>query len=142
MSSATEAGPMAGASVGDGIHPVVWHDGAVVMIDQRRLPSEEVYLRYETWQQVADAICTMVVRGAPALGVAAGMGMVLAARAALRAGAGEPVPASRRDSGLRSKLHLKAYSKPVQLPITFPGRLRRWSASGVMRLCHPRPSWR
>jgi methylthioribose-1-phosphate isomerase len=90
MSSATEAGPMAGASVGDGIHPVVWHDGAVVMIDQRRLPSEEVYLRYETWQQVADAICTMVVRGAPALGVAAGMGMVLAARAALRACAGEP----------------------------------------------------
>ncbi len=60
------------------------------MIDQRRLPLEEVYLRCHTWEAVADAIRTMAVRGAPALGVAAGMGMALAARAALRAGAGEP----------------------------------------------------
>ncbi|OFW57471.1 MAG: S-methyl-5-thioribose-1-phosphate isomerase [Actinobacteria bacterium RBG_16_64_13] len=60
------------------------------MIDQRRLPLEEVDVVCETWEQVADAICTMVVRGAPAIGVAAGMGMALAARAALRAGAGAP----------------------------------------------------
>ena len=53
------------------------------MIDQRRLPLEEVYLRCTTWQEVADAICNMTVRGAPALGVTAGMGMALAARAAL-----------------------------------------------------------
>ena len=68
-----------------GIHPVVWEDGVVVMIDQRRLPLEEVHLRCRTWQEVAGAICSMAVRGAPALGVAAGMGMALAARAALRA---------------------------------------------------------
>jgi methylthioribose-1-phosphate isomerase len=71
------------------VHPVVWDDGVVVMIDQRRLPLEEVYLRCRTWQDVADAICSMAVRGAPALGVAAGMGMALAARAALRASAGD-----------------------------------------------------
>ena len=65
----------------DGVHPVVWEDGVVVMIDQRRLPLEEVLLRCETWQEVADAICTMAVRGAPALGVAAAMGMALAAQA-------------------------------------------------------------
>ena len=83
------AGP-AGAASTDSIRTVEWHDGAVVMIDQRRLPLEEAYLRCETWEEVADAICTMAIRGAPALGVAAGMGMALAARAALRASAGEP----------------------------------------------------
>jgi methylthioribose-1-phosphate isomerase len=76
----------------DNIRTIEWHDGVVVMIDQRRLPLEEVYVRCETWEQVADAICTMAIRGAPALGVAAGMGMALAARAALRASAGAPAP--------------------------------------------------
>ncbi len=75
---------------GGPIRTVEWQEGVVVLIDQRRLPLEEVYLRCETWEAVADAICTMAIRGAPALGVAAGMGMALAARAALRAGAGEP----------------------------------------------------
>ena len=60
------------------------------MIDQRRLPLDEVYVRCETWEQVAEAICTMAIRGAPALGVVAGMGMALAARAALRSSAGKP----------------------------------------------------
>jgi methylthioribose-1-phosphate isomerase len=80
-----------GLVVGAGpIRTVEWHDGVVVMIDQRRLPLDEAYVRCETWEQVAEAICTMAIRGAPALGVAAGMGMALAARAALRAGADEP----------------------------------------------------
>jgi len=74
----------AGSSSGvEGASTIVWRDGTVVMIDQRRLPLEEVYLRCETWQEVADAICTMAIRGAPALGVAAAMGMALAARTAL-----------------------------------------------------------
>jgi methylthioribose-1-phosphate isomerase len=92
--SASAAGNGAAAvgktiSAGD-IHPVVWRDGVVVMIDQRRLPLKEVEISCETWEEVADAIRSMAVRGAPALGVAAGMGMALAARAALRASAGEP----------------------------------------------------
>jgi methylthioribose-1-phosphate isomerase len=66
------------------IRTVEWQDGTVELIDQRRLPLEEVYLRCETWQEVADAIREMAVRGAPAIGVA------LAARAALRSSAGEP----------------------------------------------------
>ena len=72
------------------IRTVEWQDGAVVIIDQRRLPLDEVYVRCHTWEAVADAIRTMAVRGAPALGVAAGMGMALAARAALLSGAGDP----------------------------------------------------
>lgn len=73
----------------DSIRTVEWRDGVVVMIDQRRLPLEEAYIHCESWEQVADAIMTMAVRGAPAIGVAAGMGMALAARAALRTSGGD-----------------------------------------------------
>ncbi len=58
---------------------LAWQDDSVVMIDQRRLPGEEVYLRYRTYLGVAEAIRSMVVRGAPAIGVAGAMGAALAA---------------------------------------------------------------
>src|SRR5713226_8398521 len=54
-------------------------DDAVVFLDQRRLPLEEVDVRCGTVSAVADAIRTMVVRGAPAIGVAAAYGIALAA---------------------------------------------------------------
>jgi len=57
-----------------------WEDGEVVMIDQRKLPSREVYVRCRTAQAVAKAIRTMVIRGAPAIGVAAAMGVALELR--------------------------------------------------------------
>jgi methylthioribose-1-phosphate isomerase len=50
------------------------------MLDQRRLPGEEVEREYRRWEDVADAIRTLVVRGAPAIGVTAAFGVVLAAR--------------------------------------------------------------
>jgi methylthioribose-1-phosphate isomerase len=53
---------------------------AVVMIDQRKLPAEEVYVRCTTAPEVARAIRTMVIRGAPAIGVAAAMGIALGMR--------------------------------------------------------------
>ena len=53
---------------------------AVVMIDQRKLPAEEVYVRCKTAPEVARAIKTMVIRGAPAIGVAAAMGLALGMR--------------------------------------------------------------
>ena len=55
-------------------------DGAVVMIDQRKLPATEVYVTCKTAQEVAKAIKTMVIRGAPAIGVAAAMGLALGMR--------------------------------------------------------------
>ncbi len=58
-----------------------WEGDAVVLIDQRRLPVHETYLRCESWQTVASAITDMVVRGAPAIGITAAYGMALAARA-------------------------------------------------------------
>src|SRR3979490_3043292 len=48
---------------------------AVVMIDQRKLPAREIYVRCKTAAEVARAIRTMVIRGAPAIGVAAAMGL-------------------------------------------------------------------
>jgi methylthioribose-1-phosphate isomerase len=63
-----------------------WADDAIVMIDQRKLPGEEVYVRCRSVQDVAKAIKTMVIRGAPAIGVAAAMGLALAARTSKAAG--------------------------------------------------------
>jgi methylthioribose-1-phosphate isomerase len=63
------------------ITPVRWEDGRLVLLDQTKLPVEEVERAYTTWPKVAEAIRTLVVRGAPAIGVAAAFGVVLAARA-------------------------------------------------------------
>ena len=63
------------------ITPLRWEHGHLVLVDQTRLPAEEVERVCATWQEVADAIRTLVVRGAPAIGVAAAFGVVLAAQA-------------------------------------------------------------
>jgi methylthioribose-1-phosphate isomerase len=60
---------------------IEWIDDAVVMIDQTRLPGEEVYNTYTDFQSVAEAIKGMIIRGAPAIGVAAAMGVALGAQA-------------------------------------------------------------
>jgi methylthioribose-1-phosphate isomerase len=62
------------------IKTLEWTDDGVVMIDQRKLPAEEVYPVFRTYQEVAAAIEDMVVRGAPAIGVAAAMGIALGAK--------------------------------------------------------------
>jgi methylthioribose-1-phosphate isomerase len=62
------------------ISPVRWEDGRLVLLDQTRLPTEEVERAYTAWPEVAEAIRSLVVRGAPAIGVAAAFGVVLAAR--------------------------------------------------------------
>jgi methylthioribose-1-phosphate isomerase len=61
--------------------PTIAREGdAIVMVDQRKLPSQEVYVRCTTGAEVARAIRTMVIRGAPAIGVAAAMGLALGMR--------------------------------------------------------------
>lgn len=59
------------------IKTIEWTDEGVVMIDQRRLPTHELYPVFKTHEEVATAIEEMVVRGAPAIGVAAAMGIAL-----------------------------------------------------------------
>ena len=56
---------------------VAWRDGRVVMLDQRRLPTEEAYVECDRPEEVAEAIRNMTIRGAPAIGVAAAMGIAL-----------------------------------------------------------------
>jgi methylthioribose-1-phosphate isomerase len=62
------------------IKPIEFKDGKLLMIDQRRLPTEEIWLEYADYREVAEAIRSMVVRGAPAIGVAAAFGAALGAR--------------------------------------------------------------
>ena len=62
------------------ISPVRWDGARLVLLDQTRLPVEEVDRPCAAWPEVADAIRTLVVRGAPAIGVAAAFGVALAAR--------------------------------------------------------------
>jgi methylthioribose-1-phosphate isomerase len=59
------------------IETIQWTSAGVVMIDQTRLPSEETYVTCRDYREVANAIRTMVIRGAPAIGVAAAMGFAL-----------------------------------------------------------------
>lgn len=56
---------------------IAWEGDAIVMVDQRKLPSAEVYVQCKSAGEVAKAIKTMVIRGAPAIGVAAAMGIAL-----------------------------------------------------------------
>jgi len=61
-----------------GLRTVEWKDNKVVMIDQTKLPNELVFVEYDDFNQVADAIKTLVVRGAPAIGVSGAFGLALA----------------------------------------------------------------
>ena len=56
---------------------IEWKDNTVVMIDQRKLPNQEIYVCCRDHDQVADAIEKMVIRGAPAIGVAAAYGIAI-----------------------------------------------------------------
>ncbi|MCX8062561.1 MAG: S-methyl-5-thioribose-1-phosphate isomerase [Anaerolineales bacterium] len=60
---------------------IEWKEDALRLIDQRVLPKETIYLEFRDYQAVADAIKSMIVRGAPAIGAAAAYGLALAANA-------------------------------------------------------------
>ena len=64
----------------DVLSPLRWEDGVLYLLDQLKLPGEEVWVACRTEDEVADAIRRMVVRGAPAIGCAAAYGVALAAR--------------------------------------------------------------
>ncbi len=59
------------------VETIAWRDDGVVLIDQRRLPAETVYVTCRDYREVAEAIRSMAIRGAPAIGVAAAMGVAL-----------------------------------------------------------------
>jgi len=73
-----------------------WTETGVRFLDQTKLPTEETYVNCPDYRAVAEAIRTMIVRGAPAIGVAAAMGIALGARDAKAATAGELLPEFER----------------------------------------------
>ena len=81
------------------IKTVEWTKEGVRMLDQRLLPSEEKYLMLRSYEEVAEAIKKMVVRGAPAIGVSAAMGIALGAKSISRN--------FGRRSRRRSQLHVR-----------------------------------
>jgi len=89
----------------DADHAIVWQDDQLFLLDQRRLPAEEVYLRIADGADCAEAIRAMVVRGAPAIGITAAYGVVLAARHRLRESAWL--------TGLKADLAMLAAARPT-----------------------------
>ena len=71
------------------IKTIEWTDTGVVMLDQKRLPTEEIYHTYTDYEGVAEAIRSMIIRGAPAIGVAAAMGIALGVKNAAAKPSGE-----------------------------------------------------
>jgi methylthioribose-1-phosphate isomerase len=69
------------------VAPIAWNDDALELLDQTRLPADEVWLRCTSAADVADAIRRLAVRGAPAIGVAAAYGVVLGVRSGHELGA-------------------------------------------------------
>ena len=80
------------------VETIQWTADGVVMIDQTRLPLIEAYVTCRTYEEVATAIRDMIIRGAPAIGVAAAMGVAIGALHA-----GEPISTARwKPSAIRS----------------------------------------
>ena len=61
-----------------GLRTVEWKDNKVIMIEQTKLPNELIFVEYDDFNQVANAIKTLIVRGAPAIGVSGAFGLGLA----------------------------------------------------------------
>ena len=61
------------------LRTVEWKDNKVIMIEQTKLPNELIFVEYDNFNQVANAIKTLIVRGAPAIGVSGAFGLGLAA---------------------------------------------------------------
>src|SRR5947208_13869010 len=104
------------------IKTIEWTSEGVRMLDQRLLPTEEKYLMLRSYEEVADAIKNMVVRGAPAIGVTAAMGLAL--------GATQSVGTSAADLEYDFKLMrtVMAATRPTA------GALY-WAAEGMRRAC-------
>jgi methylthioribose-1-phosphate isomerase len=102
---------------------VAWGGDRVRLLDQRRLPGEECYLECRSWPEVAEAIRSLAVRGAPAIGVTAALGVAVAALGS---------PARDRAglaADLEAALHGLAATRPTAVNLFWAlDRMRRWLA--------------
>ncbi len=86
---------------------ITWREGQLVLLDQRKLPNEIQFIKCSKVEDVAEAIIEMVVRGAPAIGITAAYGVVLAARACYVASK------NNWKSCIEEKLQSLAYTRPT-----------------------------
>src|SRR5467141_4834078 len=99
---------------------IEWTDEGVVMLNQRRLPEQETYLRLTSAEEVAAAIRDMAIRGAPAIGVAAAMGI------ALGLGRAGDAAADDRRAGFETVARLLESTRPTAVNLFWAiDRMRR-----------------
>jgi methylthioribose-1-phosphate isomerase len=104
----------------DTIRAVQWEGDALKLLDQRLLPREEVYNEYHDVESVAEAIKDMVVRGAPAIGICAAYGVVLAAKSQLQNSPGD------WHTTIQNDLEMLARSRPTAVNLVWAiERMRR-----------------
>jgi methylthioribose-1-phosphate isomerase len=106
-------------------YTVAWQDGVVLMIDQQVLPQRFEVLQLTDYRDLADAIRTMAVRGAPAIGVSAALGLALAAREAL----GTPAEFHAR---LREAAEVLRGTRPTAVNLF-------WAIDRVMKVAEQHP---
>src|SRR5688500_11557191 len=104
--------------------PLRWEDGALLVLDQRRLPEEESWIRCETPEQVAECIRSLAVRGAPAIGLAAAYGMALAAQRGVDPAAAAKLLRATRPTGVNLGWAIDR-SLATADPLTLAGQLHR-----------------
>ena len=104
---------------------IEWKDDVIVMIDQRKLPASEVYVTCKTAKEVAKAITTMVIRGAPAIGVAAAMGIALGMRRSSATGTKHHYLEFRPGGGTRCESRRGDWCQPIPMSGSSPWPHRR-----------------
>ena len=109
----------------DSIRPVRWHEDALELLDQRLLPAREEVLRLENAVEVAAAIRDMVVRGAPAIGIAAAYGVAMAARDAWRRS-----PTSWREE-MQTDVDALLSARPTAVNLAWAVARMRAAATGI-----------
>ncbi len=113
-----------------GFETVAWSDEGVLLLDQRLLPAEETVLTLRTPREVMDAIRDMVVRGAPAIGVTAAMGIALGARQLATAGT-SPTNDNEFDAAFATMCDDFAATRPTAVNLFWAIERMKKVATGV-----------
>ena len=108
----------------DSLRPLAWRGDALSVLDQRRLPVAVAYLECRDHHQVAEAIHSLAVRGAPAIGIAGAYGVVLAAQAVERAGRVDPAALSEAVATLNA-------ARPTAVNLAWALRRMQTRAQGI-----------